>query len=319
MLGIDGGGTHTRAMLADALGNVLGAGTAGPSNMQAVGRANTQAEIELCVRRAWDAAGLPPRPAACAMLGMAGVASEDDRQAMAALARELHLAEHVVVDHDIRTALAGGLLLQPGMALIAGTGSACFGVGANGRTWRAGGWGERIDDAGSGFWLGCAALGAIARAHDGRGPATMLTDLLRNLLELASMDELVHRAGAEGLSRTEIAALAPTVMLAAEHGDAVAESILLAGAEELALMAGATATALDMPDASIVPIGGVAGNARYAGLIRKAIERILPGARIVEPALPPVGGAVLLALQGAGIPITDSLLARVAAGCAAHT
>ncbi len=134
VIGVDGGGTRTRAALVTESGQILGLGTAGPSNYDDVGVAVAQSNIGLAVQRAWQQAGLSSRQGDAAFLGMAGVVSSADRATIYRMAAELALAPtpRIHVDHDIRIALAGGLAGQPGIALIVGTGSSCYGRRADG-------------------------------------------------------------------------------------------------------------------------------------------------------------------------------------------
>lgn len=301
-IGIDGGGTHTRAMLVDGEGRRLGLGMAGPSNYQAVGIESTRTNILRSVNDAWEQAGIPMRPAAAAFLGVAGVASETDRTIITGIAQDIGLAEKIGADHDIRTALAGGLAGKEGIALIAGTGSACYGRRHDGRAWRAGGWGHLLDDAGSGYWMGVQGLAAITRAHDGRSGPTALTPLLVTALGITDMDDMLRLAGDDGLSRTDIAGLAPIVLDAARNGDATALAILEHGAGELGGMVRSVATVLGWQNQQvhIVLVGGLVANNFYVEMIRSAITDMSPGVIITEPLLPPVAGAALLALELAG-------------------
>src|SRR6185436_18935145 len=117
VLGIDGGGTKTRAVIAEAEGHVLGSGVGGPSNYDDVGMERAKAGIAEAVRMARQQSGLPEARLASVFLGMAGVVSEQDRSVIHAIARELNLADdqNVDVDHDCRIALAGGLSGRPGI------------------------------------------------------------------------------------------------------------------------------------------------------------------------------------------------------------
>src|SRR6185436_17233044 len=137
------------------------------------------------------------------------------------IAEDMHLApaEQIGIDHDCRIALAGGLSGRPGIVLIAGTGSSCFGMNAAGEAWRSGGWGHLLADEGSGYWLGVKGLEAAVRAYDGRGAPTALLDQLQRHLGLPDMNDIMHRLYVTGMSRAELAALAPIVIAAAADGD----------------------------------------------------------------------------------------------------
>jgi N-acetylglucosamine kinase-like BadF-type ATPase len=318
VLGVDGGGTRTRAALVSECGEVLGLGTAGPSNYDDVGIAVAQDHIGQAVRQAWQEAGLPPRPGDAVFLGMAGVVSAADRATIRQMAIELALAPvpQIHVDHDIRIALAGGLAGQPGIALIVGTGSSCYGRQADGRSWRAGGWGHLLDDGGSGYYLGMQAMIAAVRAADGRGASTALVPALLDILKLEDIQDLMRRLYHQGLARAEIAALAPLVLNAAADGDVIAQQIIEQGVDELALMVETVARRLDFwpGPVSVTVTGGLAhAGPAYRGPLYAAIRRRVPDSRLVEPILPPVLGAALLALEAIGVSPSPELIAKLRA------
>ncbi|CAN5173959.1 BadF/BadG/BcrA/BcrD ATPase family protein [soil metagenome] len=80
--------------------------------------------------------------------------------------------------HDSITSYLGALGNERGVVVAAGTGVVTLAVGAT-EVARVDGWGYLMGDAGSGFWIGRAALEAVMRGHDGRGPATALTEFAR--------------------------------------------------------------------------------------------------------------------------------------------
>lgn len=318
VVGIDGGGTRTRAAVVNESGQVLGLGMAGPSNYDDVGIATARDHIGQAVRQAWQEAGLPPRPSDAVFLGMAGVVSEADRATIRQIALELGLAPaaQIHVDHDIRIALAGGLAGQPGIALIVGTGSSCYGRQADGRSWRAGGWGHLLDDLGSGYYLGLQAMIAAVRAADGRGPGTVLFPAVMGALKLGDIQDLMRRLYHQGLTRAEIAAMAPLVLRAAADGDVIARQIIERGADELALMVETVARQLDfLPGpVSVTVTGGLARSGPvYWGPLCAAIQRRIPASQVVEPILPPVLGAALLALEAMGVELSPELIAGLRA------
>ncbi len=314
--GVDGGGTHTRAVLVTDQARVLGWGIAGPSNYGDVGIEVTKANIGQAIQAAWRQAGESPRPCDAVFLGMANVVSPADRATIRELALELDLApaSAIHVDHDIRIALAGGLAGRPGIVLIVGTGSSCYGRRADGRDWRAGGWAHLLDDWGSGYYLGLHAMIAAVRHTDGRGPATTLTAAVRETLQLEDMQGIMRRLYHEGLSRAEIAAMAPLVLEAARAGDSVAREIIERGVDELALMVETVARKLAFwPGPVQVAITGGLAQAGpvYQEPLHAAIRRRVPRADLVEPMLPPVLGAALLALEALGVSLSSEQIAAL--------
>lgn len=314
-LGIDGGGTRTRAVLVDENGRFQGYGVSGSSNYDDVGITTAQSNIETAVRAAFQQANQPVQPCAAAFLGLAGVVSEDDRAIIHAIAANLNLAlpDKVGVDHDIRIALAGGLSGRPGIALIAGTGSAAYGRNADGETWRSGGWGQLIGDEGSSYWLGVQAMRAAVAAYDGRGAKTELETAVLTHLALPDINDIMHHLYNRGMSRSEIAALAPLVVAAAENGDGVANGLLDTAAHDLAVCVTAVAHKLHLLEQSeLVLIGGLlTETTAVTHRLQAELAQQLPTCHITPSELPPVLGACLQAIQSQNNASSPYLLANL--------
>lgn len=311
--GIDGGGTHTRAILLDGEGRVLATGEAGPGNFGAIGIDQARENLAAALGQAWLYAELEPRPLDALFLGLAGVVSERDRETGRGLATALKLAPDTAIhiDHDIRIALAGSLAGEAGIHLIAGTGSSCYGRTSRGESWMSGGWGSLIDDLGSSYFFGIEALRALVQAHDGRGRMTALSGSTLEALGIDDVDQIMHRVYVEGLARHEVAALAPLVTAAADAGDGIALGILDAGAEALAAMVQGVTRRLAF-GTSTLRISYSGGLIETCPLYREktiaAIEGLVPGAQIQTPRLAPLYGAGLLALEAAGVTLSEDIL-----------
>jgi Predicted N-acetylglucosamine kinase len=317
VLGIDGGGTKTQAAICDETGLVLGMGQAGGSGIDSVGIERALTAIGEAVEIARCQAGLSDAPFDSVFFGMAGVVSDADREIVRAIARRLQLGERIGVDHDIRIALAGGLSGRPGIALIAGTGSSCFGINERGERWQAGGWGHLISDEGSSYWLGWNAIRLAMGAYDGRWQ-TALLEPVRQQLNLREMTDIHHRLYTQGISKAEIAAFAPVVIAVAHAGDKMAQVLIHQGTHELALMVMAVAKRLGWSHApcEVTLSGGLwrAGEVVLAPF-REALNNVMPAARIVMPELSPVLGACVLALQDVGVEVDESVRGRLLQFC----
>ena len=298
VLGVDAGGTKTLAALADDAGRILGVGIGGPGNWDGVGTERAGRSLNQAVGGALAAAGgaLP----SAVFAGIAGVVTEAGRQvARGLLAPTLGQACGVAeIDHDCRVALAGGLSGQPGIVLIAGTGTACFGRTADKREWRSSGWGSLFGDEGSSYWIVVQAIRAVLRADDGRSPRTGLRAALLPALGVTNADEILGEATRGRWDRTSIAALAPLVIQTAKAGDCIARDLVAEAAGELADAVVAVSRALEF-DQAPVDVAGVGGFLRssevWSGL-KSRLEGALPQASLIEPQLTPVAGAALLAI-----------------------
>jgi N-acetylglucosamine kinase-like BadF-type ATPase len=304
-LGIDAGGTTTRAVLLDSTAKVLGVGSAGSGNYHDAGIAKAVENMRLAAQEAFRASGETPTPVRALFAGCAGVKSrlDIDRVTTALVNGGLAAGGSVRVCNDLHNALAGGLSGRPGIALIAGTGSNCLGQDASGASWMCGGWGWLLDAPGSAFGLTLAAMRTATREADGRDPQGPLLTALLDFLGISEADDLLARLYCEKWTPEDLAAFAPVIVETAKQGDVAALRILREGARALAELVATTALRLDFPDGpEVVVLGGCArSGAPYQPLVEEAIREACPNARIVEPAGPPLRGAALNALRLGGV------------------
>lgn len=299
VIGVDGGGSRTRARLANARGETLGAGAAGASNPQANGIQAARRETLSAIQRAFDAARLEQRIVAAACLGIGGVGRADERAEFSRWARET-IAERVEILDDGEIVLATGSPENWGVALIAGTGSIAWGKARDGRIARAGGWGYLIGDEGSAFDLAREALRAATHAADGRGEGTRLLAAILEFWNLREPMELIPRVYRSGLRPADIARLAPVVVCVAEEGDVVAQKLIERAGAALADTVIAVARALQLERVQI-PLALTGGLLLEAETVRKHFLDELPAREHtfspVELVYEPVVGAVRLALK----------------------
>jgi N-acetylglucosamine kinase-like BadF-type ATPase len=231
MIGVDGGGTKTLALLADMEGHVIARGVSGPSNYNAVG-------FELACKALESAINMArkdhPGEISAICFGLAGVGRADDIEKFHVWAVERFPGTAIKVANDAEILLAAGSPTGAALALVCGTGSIVYGRTITGELIRAGGWGYLFGDEGSGYAIGVAALRAVMQAYDGRGPSTLLTELLLERRGLSSPPELVRSIYGAETPRLEVASLADLTERAAGQGDAVAAAILEEAARELA-------------------------------------------------------------------------------------
>src|SRR6266550_1894536 len=173
VVGVDGGGSKTHAVVLDANFAIVGEGNAGPSNPLRVGIANAAAAIREAIDGACEVAHLRRTDLMAAEIGLAGASRKELTARMREALLGLGIGEIVVVgDADI--ALYGATEGEPGLILISGTGSICCGINSRGKRICEGGWGPVAGDEGGGSWIARRALRAIAHAADGRGAVTTL-------------------------------------------------------------------------------------------------------------------------------------------------
>jgi N-acetylglucosamine kinase-like BadF-type ATPase len=185
---------------------------------------------------------------------------------------------------------------------VAGTGSIAYGRDANGRAARAGGWGYLLGDEGGGFWLGRAALAAVVRQYDGRGPATLLTQLVLQHMKLSTPAALIYEVYERDIYRHVIAGLAPLVQRAAELGDAVAADMMARAGAELCSAATSVVTRLGMRGDVFPTIlaGGIfRGNTSLVANLTARMREVAPRSQIRLLGAEPAVGAVRLAIGAA--------------------
>lgn len=298
VIGIDGGGTHTRAVLANANGETLGIGEAGTANPNAFGYPAAQNEILTAIQRTFDDAKIEKQMVTAAGLGIGGVDRPDERARFQNWA-EQNIAQRVAVMNDSEIVLAAGSADNWGVALIAGTGSMAWGRSRDGKTTRAGGWGYLIGDEGSGFDLGRGALRAATQAADGRGEPTQLLAAILDHWKLTEPQQLIPHVYHSGLKPADFAQLAAVVSRAAQRGDAVALKLLEQSADALATMIVAVARKLGLRET--IPLAMTGGLLIETEMIRARLVEIAQqrgyGFSSVELVLHPVTGAVKIAAQ----------------------
>jgi N-acetylglucosamine kinase-like BadF-type ATPase len=259
LLGIDGGGSKTRALVADRELRLLGVGAAGSSNMQVVGLAAATAAIAAAAAEALAAAGRAGAHPAAACLALAGAGRPAERAQLLAWAEAHWRGRPVAVVTDVEPVLAAGTPAGWGVALIAGTGSVCLGRAPDGRLVKVGGWGYLLGDEGSGYDLALRALRLATRTADGRADAHALLAATLAHLGLDAPDALVRRIYGGNTAPAAIAALARPAVALAEAGDPHAQALLAEGARQLALMAATAARRLGLEAAPLALAGGLLG------------------------------------------------------------
>ncbi len=300
-LGLDGGGTQCRAQLLDSAGNPVGHGAAGPCSLSAVPPAEALGAALLAADSALAEAGGSRAEVRSVCAGVAGVSLADRR---AQFLRSLEVAfpnAAVTVEPDYAIALWGATGGDPGVIVIAGTGSAAFGENALGETHRTGAYGYLIDDGGSGYGVGRGALAAVLAAADGTGPQTTLTGRVLEALNLAAISEIVPGVYGGSVNRFQIAGLSRVVTeAAADDSDEAARSLLMRAGGALAhLTYGVTQRLFANAQVPfpVVQVGGLwnAGNA-LTDVFARSLCRFAPAGVISAPLSSPVEGAAQRAL-----------------------
>jgi N-acetylglucosamine kinase-like BadF-type ATPase len=299
VLGIDAGGTKTVCLLADTHGRIIAEARGTGANLQAVGELEVEKVLHDVMERA---IGDRPVLPAVICLGIAGVDRPDDAAAIRSIMRRIGYKARVLIANDALIALVAGIAHDPGVVIIAGTGSIAYGRNARDEAARAGGWGYVLGDEGSGYWIGRQALRAVVRHADGRGRATALTPYVFAHFGVSRAQELVHAIYHRNLRPSAIAAVTRAVQQAANDGDEAALTILSVGARELGGCAASVVRQLDLanePFTFVFAGGTLQAVPRLATELEHMLLDLVPHASVVRLQREPALGAVALALAEA--------------------
>lgn len=299
-LGVDGGQSSTTALVGDENGLVVGKGVAGPSNHAGEAESLDKFKRALidCVTAALSQADAHPGGRfAAACMGFSGGPADKE-----AAARDIVAADQYSITHDAMIALVGATGGEPGVVVIAGTGSIAFGRNREGRTARVGGWGYAFGDEGGAFDLVRKALRAALRFEEGWGPPSALRAALLEATGASSANDLLHRFYTDEFPRARIAAFSTLVNDVALAGDRVAIDILHQAAQSLVTIASAVRAQLFGSD-EIVNLAHVGGTFQSAMLLERfrMLVELHDGNRAMNPKFSPAEGALIEAYRLDGV------------------
>lgn len=318
VLGVDGGNTKTHAFVATRDGDVLGAGHAGCSDIYgAASEEAALAEAEHAIQAALDAAGLTPGDLAAGAFSMAGADWPEDEAFLTEAMTARGYGRRITVVNDALGALRAGTD-GPGLAVVCGTGIATGARGPDGRRWHTSFWQE---PGGSGEFANRVII-AVSRAALDIDPPTSLTPRLLAALGVESVEAALHRVWNRQTPTPNVKAqLTGAALEEAAAGDPAAVNIVTTlgrAMGEYAVAAGRQVGLKEGDAFDLVLSGGVFRypSARLQEEIVAQVQRAYPRARPVRPALEPVAGAVLLALDLCAVPVTPAVRERLAAAAA---
>jgi N-acetylglucosamine kinase-like BadF-type ATPase len=328
VLAVDGGNSKAELALVDASGRLLSAVRGPTMSHQAVGleagmdnlrtlaskaaggAGRTWPAIERSKAAAGAKGGRTPgkrakrAPEPLAELGvycLAGADYPSDVRLLTKAIEGLGLTKRTIVLNDTFAALRAGSSRPWGVVLICGQGINGAAVAPDGRSARFDALGMISGDWGGARSVGEAGLAAAVRAHDGRGPATTLEQLVPAHFKVRSASALTRALYLHRIDEDRLTEVCPVVFRAARAGDVVARGILIRLADELVAMAGALIRRLRMTelDPEVVLGGGVFGadDPAFYARIEAGVRAVAPKASIVRLTAPPVLGAALLGLD----------------------
>jgi N-acetylglucosamine kinase-like BadF-type ATPase len=295
-LGLDAGGTKTRAALGDDT-RILARGTGGSIKPLRVSQEQAQENLAALLADVARQSGVGLRRITASCVGTAGLRLPQTdgwmRQIISACA-----SGAIVVCGDEEIALDAAFPGAAGVLPMAGTGSNTLGRTSTGMLLTVGGWGPALGDQGSGYWIGHEALRSAVRAKDFRQPTRILERVV-GFWKAPSVEDVVNIAH----TAPDFSLLAPIVVQCAEEGDAVALEVLLRGGRMLgedAVEAFRQVRQFE-PEQPMPAIAFAGSILEMVALVRESmietIRRSLPTVRILPEAVDPVAGALWRARQ----------------------
>ena len=290
-LGIDGGGTQTKAVLVGQNGAAVDHSVWEALNYNSVGPAQLTAVLHGIL--SW--AGGYGTPAGVG-IAAAGVGNADARHAIQEAIDAFPYRGPVTLAGDQEAALMGAFGQMRGMVLVVGTGSICYGKNRKGKEWRTGGWGHRVDDLGSAYDIGRSILAAAVQGHDGRIPHTELSKLVLEHYGFSDISEMIRFVYAPGTHKQDIARASILLDRALEVGDAAAWKIADRATDEWVRLVLPVANGLAMQGGALALCGSVAqNNLHLRRMFAGKVQAWLPALRIVLPKASACEGAAWMA------------------------
>jgi len=297
-LGIEGGGTRSTLVLADAQGKAMAELQGGPANLKLL------SDRQLIWLLRSFAERLPKVGLSGIAIGLAGARNEADKDRIRRAAARVWPRVPCYATNDLETALAAAPVAQEAAArvlILSGTGSCCYATARDGRTAKVGGRGHIIGDRGSACDIGQRALKAIMADYDHRGRWPKLGEHMLQSLMLNDPEDLIPWSMVA--DKTQIASLALSVFAMAKKRDALSRELLINAAQALADDGDACASRLCKRSAAVQFVfnGGVLlKNPAFAAEVAKRLKQRWPHAVISKVDGSSSWGAVALAVSHAG-------------------
>jgi len=294
IVGIDGGGTRTKCVFADASGHPVLEISGGASNFLTIGTDKAVSSITSVLMEALQKLNCSFDDVLIIAGGISGAGRKSHSENLrSSLIKKLpENFKNIYIDSDARIALEGALAGEPGAILIAGTGSVVFGKDNSKKIFRAGGYGRIIGDEGSGYSIGAKTLKKISQMIDGRKDEGKMLKSFGTIFNINNSDDLIRLVYNPGF---DIPSIALFTVRAAEENIPEAGRILDEESDELIKHITAIKNKLNLVPLRLVLIGSLIENDNYYS--RLLIDKInsLNDIEINEKRYPPEMGAVIMA------------------------
>ncbi len=306
ILGIDSGGTRTKAMITDTSGRLLAEGSSGSGSYISVGTSQAIINLNTSIFDAIKTIRSPGKIyfiSSC--LGFAGFNIPDEYIIYKKIVFNSKLQDHLnpgrcLIYNDTRIGLEAGSDNKNKIIIIAGTGSNCLGISENGKEVKTNGWDHILADEGSGYEVSTKALKAVMRAFDGRGPKTILSKAITGSLGLKNELYLSKWIYDKPFSKERIGSFAKIVCETAASGDKASRDILeeAAGEAVLSVKTVAGKLGIEKKEFDLVLVGGLFKCKKYfKDIVISCLKEKFDKIAFRELVEDPVKGAVKLAIE----------------------
>lgn len=296
VIGVDGGGTKTVAVIADNDGNIKASVETGPTNPNIVNGRELKSTFQRMFQKLKDQAPKEFHHVTNVFAGMSGVGTKQKQADIYMMITDLLPPSTCVhVEPDTMNALYSGTYGKPGIVQIAGTGSITHGINKYGEHFRIGGWGYLFGDEGSGYDLGRRAIIAVLQSEDGLGAKTLLTELLFKHFNVTSGRELLEKIYTRKRPKDGISALTKIIFHAYNQQDSVTSNFIHNIAKQLSFHITTVYNQLfeDHEQIQVVLVGGVFSVKEILPSLVKKELKSTPSISVCIPNLSPVGGSVV--------------------------
>ncbi|MEW6455557.1 MAG: BadF/BadG/BcrA/BcrD ATPase family protein [Acidobacteriota bacterium] len=299
---LDGGATSIKALIIDLEGNVLGKGTGGPSNHLLTELDVVEKSIKDAIHSALNDSGLKSEDIKFLCGGTAGVDfdGKGNRPIIKIVKHLLPFTKKVLITGDMVISHYGALLHNPGITVIAGTGSVVFGINSQGKRVKIGGWGPLFGNEGSADFIARQGLNEASKYYDGRREKTIIKEEIEKYFNIKGFRKIIDVIYGKRLSIEKIAELSKVVESAAKKGDRIAIEIFKNAGHQLAegICAAIKKLHMEHDEVKISYQGSVfdAGSFILEPMKEKVLEKF-NRAVVIPPHFPPVIGSFFFFME----------------------
>ncbi len=311
IMGVDGGGSKTYAVIIDEKGNRLGSGVSGCGNHQGPGIETALKHIRAAADTALQQAGITRRDIDFVQFGLAGADRPKDLSILQPALEKLAFPRWDLVC-DTMEGLRAGSQDNVGVVLVCGSGTNSAGRNRAGQTVQTGGMGYLFGDRTGGNDLARETFGMAIRSWEHREQESLLTELVPRFFGHRGVQEMFDHFLDHDIDKIP-GQLTIVLHEAADRGDELAIRILQKAGTELGIAANSVIKRLGGFEDETIPvvlIGSVVQEGRNPHLLQALKDTIASrhsSFDIIIPEIAPVYGAIMLAMDQLQLPVTEKI------------